>query len=191
MKVQDFMSRDVSTCRPEDTLSDAARIMWERDVGFVPVVDSNMRLCGVVTDRDGYMAAYFTGQPLTQVAVERTMSREVHTVAPETDLDEAEETMRRAQVRRIPVVAEGDRLVGVLSLNDIAVRAAGSAGRQGQVLRTNVAETLGAVSRHREPDRTGARGNGSHGEPAGEAPSSAARRSGGSQSPSSSAMMEA
>ena len=148
MKVQEIMSRDVATCRPSESLSDAARIMWERDVGFVPVVEEGDRIRGVVTDRDGFMAGYFTGQPLAHVAIEQAMSREVYSVSPDAELEDAEEIMRKAQVRRIPVI-DGDRLVGVLSLNDLARKAASSSGKQGQALRTNVAETLGAVSRHR------------------------------------------
>jgi CBS domain-containing protein len=155
MKVQEIMVREVCACGPHDSLADAARLMWEHDIGFVPVLDDAGRVSGVVTDRDVCMAAWTQGRPLAEIPVDSMMSRSVYSVAPETELESAEEVMRSHQVRRIPVVEEDSRLVGVISINDLAVRAADSSGKQGQALRTNVAETLGAVSRHRNATGNG------------------------------------
>ena len=66
MKVEQLMTKSVATCGPDKSADDAARIMWERDCGFVPITEStsNPRVIGVVTDRDLCMAAYTRGRPL-------------------------------------------------------------------------------------------------------------------------------
>jgi len=76
MKAEKIMTREVASCRPDDTLNDAARIMWERDCGFVPVTaeDSGGRVVGIVTDRDLCMAAYTRGQRLADIRVGEVMS---------------------------------------------------------------------------------------------------------------------
>jgi predicted transcriptional regulator len=77
MKIQNVMTRDVSACSPEDMLSRAAQLMWERDCGCVPVIDHSGVVCGMVTDRDICIAAYTQGLPLHQIAVRRAMSPHV------------------------------------------------------------------------------------------------------------------
>ena len=69
MKVQQIMTKTVSSCLPDDTTNQAARIMWERDCGFVPVVEgrASQRVVGVVTDRDICIAAYTKNRPLDQI----------------------------------------------------------------------------------------------------------------------------
>jgi CBS domain-containing protein len=140
------MTEDVFTCTPEASLAEATRIMWERDCGVVPVLDADGRVAGVVTDRDACMAAYTKGRPLAQIPVATVMSTGVHTCRPDDDLGHAEKIMRLKQVRRLPVVDDGDRLVGLLSLNDIACQALEHGGTH---LKQSVADTLGQVSRHR------------------------------------------
>lgn len=144
MKVRDVMTRDVATCRAEQTASDAARAMWDRDCGFVPVVDGE-RLVGVVTDRDLLMAARIQGKNPVEVRLGSLVQRPAATCRPDDDLDAALDVMARRQVRRLPVVEEEDRLVGVLSLNDVALHALGDDLRM-----LKVAETLAAICRHRE-----------------------------------------
>ena len=79
MKVENLMTKEVATCRTDDTLSDAARIMWERDCGFVPITESGelRRVVGVVTDRDICIAAYTRGQPLGQIRIGDLMSTRI------------------------------------------------------------------------------------------------------------------
>lgn len=107
------------TCSPNDTLVQAARTMWELDCGIVPVVDEYGRLQGVITDRDIAIAAYTQGTPLSQIRVESTMSREVETVQPQDSLRSAIRKMGERQLRRLPVV-EGETVVGIIALADIA-----------------------------------------------------------------------
>ena len=77
MKIQNLMTRDVRTCRREDVLVEAARIMWENDCGSVPVVDAQRHVVGMITDRDICMAAYTRGQRLADMTVESAMSKTI------------------------------------------------------------------------------------------------------------------
>jgi CBS domain-containing protein len=143
--VRDLMTRDVSMCAPGAPLSEAARIMWQRDCGFVPVTDEARTLRGVVTDRDACMAAYTRGVPLAQIRVDTVMSTDVASVREDDTLARAHDLMRARQVRRLPVLDSRGRVVGVLSLNDVALHASGQEGGP-----RAVAETLEAVSGHRD-----------------------------------------
>ncbi len=122
MKVEDLMTRDVRTCAPSDSLNDAARIMWERDCGCVPVVEGDGTVIGMITDRDICMAAYTQGRRLMYMTVDSAASKDVVTIGKDESLRRAEELMRAAQVRRLPVVDSAGRLVGLLSLADLARR---------------------------------------------------------------------
>jgi CBS domain-containing protein len=153
MIVERLMSRDVSTCHPEQSLSETARIMWEHDCGCVPVVadDGSGRLAGIITDRDICMSAYFQGRRLQDLCVADAMSREVRTCRADDSVAEAEATMRSAQVRRLPVVDEGERLVGLISLSDLAREAARQHGsKRREVSDADVGNTLAAISRPRQ-----------------------------------------
>lgn len=147
MTVADVMTRDVVTCRPEDTLNAAARIMWEHDCGCVPVVDAQDRVIGMVTDRDICMAAYTQGTSLHAVQVASAMSRNVCACQPANPIGRAAEIMRTYQLRRLPVVDEHGLLIGMLSIGDLA-RHAKSATRKGpkQVSRAEIADLLAAIS---------------------------------------------
>ena len=121
MKIRDLMTKDPEVCTLKDSCSVAGQIMLRRNCGFVPVVDGRKtkRVIGVITDRD--ITLYLTrgDRPASQVPVEACMTRDPKTVSPETYLDEAAQIMESAAIHRLPVVEEG-KLVGVLSLKDIA-----------------------------------------------------------------------
>jgi CBS domain-containing protein len=119
MRVRDAMSSVVWSCRADDTAQAAARLMWDHDVGAVPVIGAQGELVGIVTDRDLCMLAYFTGRMLAVLPVEEAMSHRVFTVRPDEPVAAAEQVMRSNQVRRLPVL-EGGRVVGMLSLGDVA-----------------------------------------------------------------------
>ncbi len=122
MRVEQVMTKDVSSCDVEDRLNTAAKIMWERDCGAVPVVASASegRVVGMITDRDLCMAAYTTGRPLVDLHVYDAMSRDLQTCKPGDAITDADAVMRRAQVRRLPVVDDAGNLAGILSLADVA-----------------------------------------------------------------------
>lgn len=118
MQVEQIMTRQPATCRADETLNQAARIMWERDCGFVPVVDDAGHVVGVVTDRDACMGAYTQGRALGEIPVTTAMSKRVHFCHPEEELGRALDVMRHEGVRRLVVIDNRERLVGVLSLGD-------------------------------------------------------------------------
>jgi len=80
MKVSEMMVTDVVTCKDAAWLGEVARLMWEHDLGFIPVVSSESDiLAGVITDRDGFLAAYFQGGPLWEIPVRNAMSTRIST----------------------------------------------------------------------------------------------------------------
>jgi CBS domain-containing protein len=149
MNVTGLMSQPVHACRDEESLRSAAERMWDQDIGVLPVVDDGGRLVGVVTDRDICMTAYLRGQRLDQCRIDSAMTREVASCHCDTSIEDAQELMRRLQIRRLPVVDDQGRPVGMLSLNDLALAASRTeSGRLG-LRREGVLATLAAVSLHR------------------------------------------
>jgi CBS domain-containing protein len=142
------MNKAPVTCCPEDSLASVAEKMWKHDCGIVPVVDPDGRVVALVTDRDICMAAWSQGAPLSSIPVRAAMSKQVHAVRSDDLPRVAETMMREKQVRRLPVVEDGGRLIGLLSLNDLA-RAA-SAGTDG-ITTDEVLRTLAAIGERRPP----------------------------------------
>jgi len=146
MNVEQIMTRNPATCGPEDPCDAAARIMWEQDVGCVPVVDSSNRVVGMITDRDICMAAYTQGRCLRELCVSEAMAKRVLCASPKDSLAKAEETMRDGQIRRMPVTDGGGRLLGILSLNDLAREAIRERGtRRRELGGEEVMTTLAAI----------------------------------------------
>jgi len=157
MRVQDLMTQDVKTCGPDDPLSTPAGLMNAHDCGSVPVVGSDGRIIGMLTDRDICMAALRHAVPLEGIRVAEAMARQVCSVRPDDTLETAAGMMRRHQVRRLPVVDPAGRVVGLLSLGDLARRTDPGAvdDRAGEVAARELAATLGAVSQPRRIRRDG------------------------------------
>lgn len=120
MKARDIMTGNPRCVTADDTITRAAEIMRDTDVGIVPVVEDSgtMRLAGVVTDRDIAVRVVAEGRG-SNVNVRDIMSSRLATVRPDDDLDRVTELMKTEQVRRIPVV-DGDRLVGIIAQADVA-----------------------------------------------------------------------
>ncbi len=150
MQVEQVMSREVKACKPGDTLAAAARIMWDHDIGAVPVVGEDGRPVGIVTDRDICMAACFTNLPLASMPVGEHMSRKVFSVEPAASVEAAEQLMAEKQVRRLPVVGFEGELVGMITMSDLA-RAAVESHRQEVDLR-QVAATISRIVKARRPE---------------------------------------
>jgi CBS domain-containing protein len=147
MIVERIMTRQVACCGPNDTLERAAQLMWDYDCGLIPVVEGDGRIVGVVTDRDACMAAYTKGQPLSSIYTRDVMSRHVRSCRSNDELAMVEQRMRLYRVRRMPVV-ENDRIVGVVSLNDLALAAERGHGKQGFPSAEEVVHTLAAICEH-------------------------------------------
>jgi CBS domain-containing protein len=114
------MNAAVKTCSPEDALNRAAQILWEADCGFVPVVGSDGKLVGVITDRDICMASYLKGLALADLQVSAAMSGKVYSCAPDHPIEHALSLMAAHQIRRVPVLHEDGTLAGIVSLADVA-----------------------------------------------------------------------
>jgi CBS domain-containing protein len=113
------MTSDPQTVTGEQTVVDAARIMKQEDTGIVPIVDGD-RLVGVITDRDIAITVVADGKDPQSTSVTDVASRDLVTIDPQQDLDEALRLMAQHQVRRLPVVEEDGRLVGILAQADVA-----------------------------------------------------------------------
>ena len=118
MKVCDAMSRDVQIASPKQSIRDAARIMAKIDAGALPVGE-NDRLVGVITDRDITIRAVAEGKAPT-TKIRDVMSQEVLYCFEDQDLEEVAQNMGEMKIRRLPVVNRDKRLVGIISLGDLA-----------------------------------------------------------------------
>lgn len=138
--VREIMSRDVVHVAPASTIREAAALMARYDVGALPVCEGQ-RMVGMVTDRDLAVRALSIGAP-PDTAVGDVATAAVEWCFEDDDVDLIQQRMADAQIRRVPVVNEARKLVGTLSLGDIATRGAGAS-------RDEVANTLEGVSQPR------------------------------------------
>lgn len=126
--VAEVMSRDVRVVNPEETVQQAARLMTEADAGALPVGE-NDRLVGMVTDHDLAIRVLAEGKDPARTKVREVMSPGTRYVFEDADLDEVAENMEREQLRRMPVLNRQKRLVGIVSVGDVARRSGERAGR--------------------------------------------------------------
>lgn len=124
MRVRELMTRDPEACMVTQSCAEAGEIMRRRRCGFVPVLDSweGQRVIGVVTDRDLALWLTWLDQPASQVPLGMCMTDHPQTIDPDVEFEIASELMQRHAIHRLPVVESG-RLVGVLSLQDLALEA--------------------------------------------------------------------
>ncbi len=118
MKVSDVMSTDIETVRPDQPAREAARFMLKADAGSIPVIEGD-RLVGMITDRDiavrGVALGYGPDTPVSEL-----MSSGVVSANADERIEDAARKMGEAQVRRLPVIDDNERLVGIVSLGDLA-----------------------------------------------------------------------
>jgi CBS domain-containing protein len=119
MNVSDYMTRDVTVVSPNDTLQQAAKVMGQIDSGVLPVGE-NDRLVGMITDRDIAIRAVAEGKDPAQTRVRDVMTAEVRYCYEDDAVGDASDIMSELQIRRLPVINREKRLVGILSLADIA-----------------------------------------------------------------------
>ncbi len=118
MKVKQIMTTDVSTVTPNDTITKAASIMNQLNVGSVPVIDGN-RVVGIVTDRDITLRGVAkSGNPNQKIS--EVMTTDVKYATPDMDVHAVADLMAENQVRRLPVI-DNDKLVGIVAIGDLAV----------------------------------------------------------------------
>jgi CBS domain-containing protein len=118
MKISEVMTRDVKTIRPEQTAQEAASFMLSADAGSIPVADGD-RLIGMITDRDiavrGVAKGYGPDTPVREL-----MTDEIICARADDDVEEIASKMSQAQVRRLPVIDEDEKLCGIVSLGDLS-----------------------------------------------------------------------
>lgn len=119
LTLKQIMSTDCVTVTTQDNIYEIALKMKQHDIGFIPVVDGK-KLLGVVTDRDLVVRGYAEKRSGSG-AVEQVMSKDVKTVPSSTTVEEAAKIMAKDQIRRLPVVDNGE-LIGVVAIGDLAVR---------------------------------------------------------------------
>lgn len=120
--IREVMTSNPRTIEPDKPVADAAKLMRDEDVGLAPIVEGD-RLVGALTDRDIAIRVVAEGKDPASTPVREVASTDVVTVDPEQDLDEALNLMAQHQVRRIPVVEQDGRLVGVVAQADVARQA--------------------------------------------------------------------
>lgn len=143
--VAEVMTRDVRTMGPNDSVVDAARCMDELNVGVIPVCDGE-KLVGMVTDRDIVVRGVAQQGELRSMKLADVMSAHVRCAHEDDDVEKVLSDMAEAQIRRLPVVDGSQRLVGIVSLGDIAAK-----NPEDEV---DVAMSLGDISTPAEPDRS-------------------------------------
>ena len=118
MKVSEVMTRDVQTVRPDQRVQDAASFMLSADAGSIPVADGD-RLIGMITDRDiavrGIAKGYGPDTPVREL-----MTDDVICARADDDVEDIASKMSEAQVRRLPVIDDEERLCGIVSLGDLS-----------------------------------------------------------------------
>jgi len=118
MKVSEVMTRDVQTVRPDQPVQQAANFMLSADAGSIPVTEGD-RLIGMITDRDIAVRGVAKGHG-PDTLVRELMTNDVVSVRLDEDCEEVASKMSEAQVRRLPVIDEQQRLCGIVSLGDLA-----------------------------------------------------------------------
>ena len=135
MFVREVMTSDVVIASPEDTLQRAAEMMADIDAGVLPVGE-NDRLVGILTDRDITVRAVAAGKEPTECKVRDVMSPDLKYIYDDESVEDAARNMTSLQVRRLPVLNRDKRLVGIVSLGDLALKR-----------KSNAADALKGVSR--------------------------------------------
>ena len=146
MQIKQIMTTDIATCRPDTNLAVVAKLMWDRDCGFVPVIDAAGKVVGVITDRDICIASATRRLLPEQITAAQAMRRPpIHTSQTEGPVEKALATMKQFQVRRLPVIAADGTLKGIVSMNDLVLA---SQQKEGPAA-TDVVSTLAAICAHR------------------------------------------
>ena len=133
MNIREVMTPNPRTLTPRSSIQEAARIMRDEDTGAIPIVDEG-RTVGIITDRDIVVRAVAEGNGYPNRTIDGIATRSVVSVTPDTSTLEAEQLMSEHQIRRLPVV-DGERLVGIVSIGDLAVKE-GKDSRTGDTLQS-------------------------------------------------------
>jgi len=152
MRVKEVMVGTPYTCPKDENLGVATELMWKANCGFLPVTDSEGKICGVITDRDICMALGTRNKVAGDVSVREVMSNRLFACSPEDEIHVALLTMREGRVRRLPVIDSDKRAVGVLSMDDVLIHAeASGSGKVVELSTDEVVRTYRAINRRDLP----------------------------------------
>ncbi len=123
-KCNQVMTKEPVCCLPEDTVAKVAQLMQRDNIGSIPVIDNDktQKLVGIVTDRDLVLKIIAKGQDAKTTKVETVMTRQVVTCLAEDDLQKALDAMAEHQLRRIPIVDDSHKILGIIAQADVATR---------------------------------------------------------------------
>jgi len=144
MKVREVMTKQAAFCYPETSLSQAAELMWKRQCGFLPVVGDGANVIGVITDRDISIALGTRNRRPSEVTVSDVVSGRLFTCTADDNVASALSTMRIQGLRRLPVVDPEGALVGVLSIDDLVLKARENVSTK-DVSYTDIEDTYKAI----------------------------------------------
>jgi CBS domain-containing protein len=122
MKAKELMTAEPKTCSPETNLAAAAELMLQADCGILPITDAG-KLVGVVTDRDLYLALATRNRRPAEISVAEVAQGPVYSCSPEDDVNAVLATMRQHRIRRVPIEGFGGRVLGIISIDDVALAA--------------------------------------------------------------------
>jgi CBS domain-containing protein len=144
--VEELMIRNVNSCHPENNLAELAAMMWNQRCGALPILDDSGNVVGMITDRDICIALGTRNMRASDVLAREVSSGEYFSCGPGDDVRDALRTMGTQEVSRLPVVDDGNRLVGMLSIDDIVFRAASGSS---SVSDREIINTLAAIREER------------------------------------------
>ena len=152
MKVKEIMTCEAKFCDLNESLAEAAQTMWAADCGVLPVLKDGKEIVGLITDRDICMAMAMRDRNAAAVSAEEVVSGAIYSVTPEDDIHQALEIMQQRKVRRLPVVNPEGELEGMLSMNDVVLRAEEARDTEAPELTyADVVDTYKAICAHTLP----------------------------------------
>lgn len=141
MKVKEIMTNDIGTCHPNESLSKAVSIMWQRDCGIVPVVSDTGVVMGMITDRDVAIAVTSRNRPASEVLIDEVIKGQTICCAAGDSVQRALKKMRKHRIKRLPVVKKSGELVGMVSVADVLN------AKTNKAIRKQLVKTLKSISK--------------------------------------------
>lgn len=146
MKVADVMTKPPAYCSPQTNVAAAVEILWRNNCGILPIVNSQEKVIGLITDRDICVALGTRNQLPSEITVSEVASGKVIACKPDDDLRGALATMAQAKVRRLPVIDAASKLQGILSMDDVVLRTeTGTLKRDSELSFEDIVSTLKSV----------------------------------------------
>lgn len=150
MKVKEVMTPDAKAIWITESLAEAAKAMWENDCGILPII-KDRKVVGMITDRDICMATAMRDMNPSHICVEEVMTGNVYSATSDDDVTKVLETMREHRIRRLPVLNKEGELEGIISMNDIVLKAKVSNGKKPPIEYTDVVKTYQAICERPKP----------------------------------------